>query len=987
MHFNQEERTWKKVQMKHIFILAGILIVLVMIFSRDASGSHSLVINELMLSNRVTITDEDGDYPDWIELHNTGNFALELEGYWLSDDPTNPLKWQFPAISIGPREYLLLFASGKDRGDAAAGYLHTNFRLSAGGETLLLSTADGHIIDSVETGPMPSNISYGRKPGAKDHWVYFYDATPGSSNRDEGFKELEYAREENSPVYINEFLTSGRTSIPDMDGDLSDWIEIVNSGDSPIDLAGYWLSDKDYNPYKWKFPSVILAPGEYLVVFASGKHRTDPGARSLHTNFKLNDTNDTLIFSTHEGSIIDEIKIRNMITNVSFGRDQEDRERWLYYPYPTPGQENHTQGFEELSGKELKTSYPLVINEAMAMNTQTIADDYGEYSDWLEIYNAGDTPVDLEGFGLSDKSQEPFRWTFPAVTIEPEEYLLVFASGKDEVSKKGVLHTNFSLRASGEEVILSAPTGERIDELAMGLLSPGISVGRHPQGEPGRFFFVAPSPGAPNAEDVFQAYAPEPAFSQHGGFYDAPLLVTLAPALPQSGAAIRFTIDGQEPTETSDLYKGAIPVDKTTVVRAKTFADGMLPSRTVNHTYLIQEETELAVISIFMDPKDLWDPRVGIYVKGYNASPDFPYVGANFWKDWEKPVHIQLFEPDGKMGFGMDAGIKIGGQYSRAMPQKIFNVFARNQYGYSVMEYPFFPDKPLTTYKALTLRTSGQDATLSKMRDAMQTSLLEDTTLDYQAYRPVAVYLNGQYWGLYNIRERINKYFIAYNHDVDPEKVDLLQANRTVRAGNAVHYVALREFVSKNDMRVAKNYDYVASQLDIENFMDYWIAQIYFANTDSANIRFWRERAEGAKWRWIPYDTDWGFFSLHHNTLASVTNPEGTGVARRLSTVMLVNLLKNESFKSEFMQRFAYHMNNTFTPERVLGVIDRMEAEIESEMPRHLQRWGGSMASWRNQVQRLRNFAIQRPAIVLRHFQAKFRLSNKEMEIFDARKG
>ncbi|NLZ93301.1 MAG: hypothetical protein GX922_04690, partial [Firmicutes bacterium] len=331
----------------------------------------------------------------------------------------------------------------------------------------------------------------------------------------------------------------------------------------------------------------------------------------------------------------------------------------------------------------------------------------------------------------------------------------------------------------------------------------------------------------------------------------------------------------------------------------------------------------------------------------------------------------------------IDAGIRIGGQYSRAMPQKAFNIFARNQYGYNVMEYPFFPDKDLTTFKAITLRQSGQDGSMSRIRDCLMTSLLNETTLDYQAYRPAVVYLNGEYWGHYNIRERINEYFLAYNHGINPHQIDLLQGNTTVRAGDAKHYVAMREFIATNDMSKTENYAYIQTQMDIQNFMDYWIAQIYFANTDSANIRFWRERSEHGKWRWIVYDTDWGFFNVDHNTLAYVTNPAGTGVGRHLSTVLLVNLLKNQEFKAEFINRLAYHLNNTFAKDRVINRINELAAAIESEMPDHLKRWGGSMSAWHSQVQKLRDFAEKRPAIVVKHIQQKFNLTNAQMQIFN----
>lgn len=792
---------------------------------------------------------------------------------------------------------------------------------------------------------------------------------------------LERPKVEDPSVYVNEFLVSSRTSLVDEDGDLSDWIEIYNSGAEPRRLEGYWLSDKPDGPFKWQFPQVIMGPGDYLVVFASGKDRRDPTGR-LHTNFRLNDENDSVVFSNKEGHVIDDTKIVAMVTDVSYGRTEGDRDVWLYFPEPTPGEANYTRGVPELS--DLPLGLGLRVNEVAAFNDGTLADEDRDYPDWIEIINSGEESVDLAGFGLSDDPDDPYRWEFPELTLAPGEFAVVFASGKDHRDPDGSnLHTNFKIGVSGETVVLSNPWDQVVDTLDTGKLSPGASSGKNPDGGEDRFFFLMPSPGGPNAEPALAGCAPQPRFSQRGGFFDSAQSLSMVVEAPPPGAVIRYTLDGAEPSESSRLYSGPISIEKTSVVRARTFAPGRLPSPTTNQSYFINDRPTLTVVSIMIDPADFTDPREGIYVLGDHASTVFPYRGANFWQDIEKPIHLQLFEPDGTLGCGYDLGIQIGGQYSRAMPQKTFNVFARDRYGYDVMEYPFFPGLDQTTFKAITLRTSGQDAALSKMRDIMLTSLLEETSLDYQHYRLAVVYINGGYWGLYEIRERANEYFVAYRHGADPEKIDLLQADWTVRAGSADNYLALREYVSENDPRDQENYEFVKTWVDIDNYIDYLIAEMYFANTDTANVRFWRERTDGAKWRWIVYDLDWAFFLLHHNTVASMCDPEGTGYAQQLSTLLTRRLVENEEFRRQFIQRFAYHLNYTFTPERVIARIDEIVAVLEPEMPRHLERWGGSMSMWRFHVQMLRDYAEERPAIVLGHIQRKFGLSDEEMRIFE----
>ena len=983
--FNERQRPRKKIGVVHVALLLLLMLVLVAVFSRESYTSRSLWISEVMAGNRGTIADEDGDYPDWIEVHNSGRQELDLTGFWLSDDPVNPMKWTFPSVKIAPGGYVLVLASGKDRSNVESGPLHASFRLNAAGETVVLSTPDFRVVDSVELPPLPTNVSYGRVGGSTMRWAHYLDPSPGWANGGLFFDRIDRSPLVGSPLWINELVTANRAGVMDEDRDRSDWIEVHNSGTKAIDLTGYWLSDRADNPFRWRFPAVTIDAGGHLLIFASGKDRRGPEAEYLHTNFRLAQNGEQVVLSDPSGRLIDEIALLGMIIDVSYGRDKSNPTRWLFYPAPTPGTENFTQGFPELTGIRRPGASHVRINEVASRNYGKLADEDGDNPDWIELFNYGGTPVRLSGYGLSDTQNEPFRWVFPDVEIGPGRFLLLFASGKNRHNPQRRLHTNFRLASGGETLVLTAPDGQRVDMLRTGALMPNMSVGRRPDGTDAVVLLTAPTPGAVNRGEAMLGIARPPTVSHRSGFYESAITVSFAASPWESAeATIRYTLDGKEPDSSSPLYSGPFVVASTTVVRARVFTAGFLPSSTVNATYLIGDGTKLAVLSIMMDPKDLWDHNTGIYVPGPRAAPDFPYVGANFWQDWEKPMHFQLFEPDGSLGFAFDAGISIGGQYSRAVPQKIFNIFARNEYGSNVMEYPFFPGKDLTTYKALTLRQSGQDWNLSMIRDTFMTSLLSETDLDYQAYRPVVVYLNGAYWGIYNIRERINEHYIAYNHNVDPDKVDILQANHTVRAGSADDYIALRSYIERNDMRNPEHYAYVQTKMDVTNYIDYWIAQVYFGNTDSVNIRFWREQSDTGKWRWIVYDLDWGFFTWNHNTLVYVTHPAGTGYASRLWTTIMTNLLRNNDFRQEFVERLAYHMNHTFAKERVLASIDERVAEIESEVPRHLARWNLSMANWQYHVNYLRSYAEARTDQIMGYVQRYFGLSNEEMRIFDA---
>ena len=868
MGVRKRPRKWKWVP-----LLVAVIGVAVLVLGVGPSGGsqNQLILNEIMASNRVVLQDEDGDYPDWIELFNPTNEVLSLEGFWLSDDPIESEMWIFPDVTIEPGEYLVVFASGKDRTNQLEGNLHTNFRIGRSGDSVILGNPEGRVIDSITFHEkIPSNISYGRISPGTGQWRYFLEPTPGRANDADPYDEVFNMPwlEEDFPVYINEFLVTNRSSLEDENGEFHEWIELYNSGSEPVDLTDFWLSDKESNPYKWRFPETVIEPDEYLVIFASGKNRADPENPYLHTSYGLNDRDDELVFKTPEGHIIDVIPIRNQKPDVSYGRNPNDLEEWLYFPKPNPSKANLSEGFSSLSDFMPEEIGMLHVNEVMSENLTTLADEDGDYPDWIEIYNSADKPILLKGYGLSDKEDNPFRWRLPDVTIEPGEHLVVFASRKDRRDPNGELHTNYQIQATGETVVFTHPTGVTLDELHTGKLSPDISIGRYPDGGDGRYHFNDPTPGRENSSNAYKGYALLPTASHEGGMYDGPVTITLE--APSPDAEIYYTLNGREPmahfarysrnlmvTDSARLgppsyergtrYTGPITITENTVLRAKTLEAGKLPSEALNQTYLIGVDHELPVVSVHTDPDTMFHPVTGFHARGPGASDVFPHRGANYWQSIEVPTHVEFYEPDGSLGFDFDMGMRIAGAYSRAEPQKSFHLFARNVYGYNEFTYPFFPDfypeKPLSN-KAITLRTSGQDWKFSKIRDIMMTSLLANTGLDYQAHRQSVLYINGEYWGVYNIRERINEHFLAYNHGVDSDEVDLLMGNGWVRSGSRTHYDNMVNFARRNDLSVPENYEYMKTQMDIKNYVDYWVAQVYFAQTDSANIRLWREQSE-----------------------------------------------------------------------------------------------------------------------------------------------
>ncbi|NLM11154.1 MAG: hypothetical protein GX213_10370 [Clostridiaceae bacterium] len=475
------------------------------------------------------------------------------------------------------------------------------------------------------------------------------------------------------------------------------------------------------------------------------------------------------------------------------------------------------------------------------------------------------------------------------------------------------------------------------------------------------------------------AYCPRPVFSAEGGFYTSPLSISISSS--EDGTIIYYTTDGSVPGPGSKIYTKPLDIESTTVINARAYKDGYLPSQVVTNTYLIEPMNGFATISITTDPKNLWDGDTGIYVMGKHAEPEYPYKGANFWQDWEKTAHVEFFETDGSLAFSMDAGISIHGEYTRAAEQKSFAIEARKKYQSEYINYRVFPEKNLLQYQSLVLRNSGQDNCNTKLRDVLISRLMKETGIDYQAYRPAVLYLNGEYWGIYTLRESTDKHFLSFNnHLSNPDNLDIIEGNNRIHQGDYSHYKSVLDYIKSHDLSIDEHYEHVKTLINVDNFIDYQIAVIYAANTDNGNIKFWRERTPDSKWRWILFDFDMAFRRVDHDTVSHVFNPKGTGAGNWFSTTIQMGLLQNDEFKEKFLRRFAYHLNNTFETNHVISVIDELASEIEPEIPRNFKKWTGSYSLWKQCVQKLKDFIMGRPYYVKMYLQQYFGLTDAQMQ-------
>lgn len=621
----------------------------------------------------------------------------------------------------------------------------------------------------------------------------------------------------------------------------------------------------------------------------------------------------------------------------------------------------------------------IVINEFVASNTHSnLAPDTKDFEDWIEIYNHGDYPVHIGGLYLTDDIDTPLKWRIPDwIMVEPNSFAVFWADDKNFE-----MHTNFKLDAQGEEIALFRPDGMAIDWIDFGEQVRDISFGRYPDGGSNWYYMTDPTPGGINNSQRVSSLieAQEPEFSKPGGLYSQTQSVTLsAPA----NSTVRFTTDGSIPTQYSQSYSAAINVNTTTVIRARTFTQNKSPSPTITNTYIIDRTSSLPIISIATDPNYLYGEEgitTGLcFSESPGEVPPFDMT-ANYWQNWERPVSFEYYEPDGKLGFKLDAGIRIfGGAFGRQICQKAFTIYARDKYGFSTVNYRLFPSKSIDQFKRFILRASSNDYNRTFFRDAMMNTLvIGQMDIDYQAYQPVIAFINGQFQGIYNIREKMNKYYPESNYGIDADNVDLLENIYEVNAGNDIDYRELISYVQSHDMAIAANYEHIKNLIDVDEFMNYFIAQLYFRNHDwlYRNTKYWREHNSEGKWRWMLFDLDWGFGGEINEGPEQYTTNSLQWALNTGGAVLLERLLKNPDFKKEFVQRFASHLNITFNPDRVIQIIDKLRAEIEPEMPAHISRWRWprDMAAWEDEIGLLREFAIHRPDNVREHLNMTLQL-------------
>lgn len=988
----------KKRRLGSILISVALIVILAVFLINLREGSSkapadAVTLSEIMISNKGSVPDNLGGYPDYIELHNGSSERADISGYGLSDSLLEGAKYVFPAGTVlEPGAYVVVWCGGE-----AEDGMHAPFKLSAGEEAVLFD-ASGRPLDTAVLNSVDSGMVL-RREG--EVWTQAKPC-PGYPKTEEGMAEYEKSLKETEDIglYINEFMASNATTICDSFGSYSDWIELYNSTDTDMDISGFGISDNLSQPMKYRFPdgTTIAAKG-YLVVFCSGNEGMQNG--ELHAPFGLRSYGEDVVIANRAGRIIDSYSFKNQETDVSMARIPDGAGEFQSNSQPSPGYPNTGAGYSAFDAANRLPLGGVYISE-FGGSTGSVA------SDWVEIYNSTGSAVSLAGYGLSNNPKNPAKWVFPDISIEPGEYLLLYATGSADKAQKKNLKLNFCISSTGEALFFFDPNGKLIDKLSAGRMRSGQSYGR--DGSDNRFYYAEPTPGAQNGKG-YEGITQLPAFSVTPGIYDNAVTVAITAG---EGETIRYTTDCTTPNASSEVYSGELSISKNSVIRAAAFRDGYLSGDVATATYLFRSDGvnhALPVVTLVTDPDNLWNSKTGIYATGDQFDPDAAsyadtlksatYYQAKFATEeqvdtiWEKPAAFSLFDDNGKQVFTQNVGIRIAGSFGRGRAQKGFNVIARKEYGKGSMEYPFFENRPYTEYKAVVLRAGAQDQNRSKIRDELASGLLEGTDINilYQAYRPTVLYLNGEYWGVYFMKEKRNRFFVA-QHENTENNVDLAigKGFKQRTYGDNSDWVSLYEYATSHDLSSAEAYAYVSERMDVDSFRDYMIAEIYNGNTDTYNFQYYR--LKGGKWKFIFYDFCWGFQSPGHETLAFRMGKTPADVC---SAKLFAAMLQNKGWRDSFCRRFGELLNTAFAPERVSALIEELYGYVEPEIKREREKFNkdtfmgvkqpntnlGTYEGFQSEISKLKDFAQKRPEEIKRQLQSNLGLSDSYMkEVF-----
>ncbi|MBR0424525.1 MAG: lamin tail domain-containing protein [Clostridia bacterium] len=923
---------------------------------------QGIVFSEVSARNNEAILCAGCAGCDWVELFNTTGEAIDLNGFALTDDEGDFDKPNLD-VTIPAYGYLLILCCSSEC-NTDDGHICVRMGISRYGDHLFLFDQHGLLCAEVEFGETPhKDMTWARDtdgsyrftatstPNAENVFTDYVEEDPNEEKADD--PEAIYTGL-NSKVILNEALASNSYSIADRDGDRSDWVELYNTTDSAVDLNGWYLTDsKDWT--KWTFPAVSIPANGYLLIFLDGKESV---GNELHASFSLSE-GETLKLYDPNTNTYDQLVIAQVRSNVSIGRDSAGT--IVYYGEPTPLAPNgHARSEADSFG--FFQSDGVYISEVCAIHERGSGED-----DWVELHNGGEEAVSLNGYYLTDDIDQPTKYRIASLLLEAGDYASV------SVSKYS---GSFSVSPSGETIYLLKPDGQTvIDTFETGVQRVGMSSGRI-ESDPTvrRVFYHKPTKGKENGGSYEVGYTSEPTFSETALYRTNAFSLTLSDL--QTDATIYYTTDGSEPSKKSNRYTGPIPISQNSVIRAYAVSDGLMDSEIITYTYLFEEPHTVPVVCISMAPADfktVWNVKEHKNIK-------------------ERKGFVSYYESDGGIGTSFPCDIKAKGRGTLTyISQRSLTLGLRAAYGQRTVDYPFFDDYPFREFGAFALRQAGQDYDMARMRDAYVSRACIGLNVDCANSRCVVVYINGAYYGVYDFNEELNSRYLETHYGVDSDTVNTIMRNgATAMKGTNTDFKKIFNSAKNLNLSDDAKYQDFLEQVDEDYFIDYVICRTFMLETDTFNQKYWRTTDYKLKWRPILYDLDYCFMSSATRDIMHLYfNKAGQASAHGSMTYFYftVALKTNESFRKKFVERYVEVVMTQFSAETLLELFDRVVAEYEPEMQRHIARWGHpkSYSAWQKEVASLRNKIEQRPSIVLEQVRKEFKYSQADMDALIAK--
>ena len=757
-------------------------------------------------------------------------------------------------------------------------------------------------------------------------------------------------------VVISEVCAANKCSYLDADGKTPDWVELYNSGDEAVELDGWLLSDDEQALRTLPLDGQRVEAGGYLLVGLSSD------------TFKLDKDGET-VYLFRNGEQVSCVPCPALEDDVTWALlDGTYQSTWL----PTPGMANRLLA----EGERFPVGEGLRFNEVLT--NEPPANETASY-DYIELMADGRT-VDTRGWTVRLGMAGSRVYTLETKSVKKGHFTYFYCTTKST----GRVHASFGLPAQGAILSLWDSEGELVDFLRLPEQYPSVSWGLSGDGKTWGYL-ASQTPGKANGQ-VYPSKLAAPTLSLPGGVYDGGSVTVAVTA--EDGAVIRYTTDGTTPKATSPVYKEPLTFTSTTALSTAAFSEDRLTSDVTCATYVLDLEADVPVVCLIIDKTYLYHTRLGLLTGKSDGK-------SNYRKNWEYPANLEYFNKDGVCELDQACGFGIQGDSSRGYKQKAFQLVARTCYGTDdTFDFAPFSDREATSYHTLNLRAAGSEGTgnlCTYFRDAFLGSLADEgTSLLASAGTSVMVYLNGEPYGHYNLRERIDKWSIARRLGIkdkdEIDQIDLLVQEGKARSGSSADYRALSDYMKKHDLNDPEALQYVLDRLDEQSLFEYVAFLFCCGNEDLKNNRFFR--VPGGKWTWLVYDMDKAFKDASSDRVFRLyTMKVSAPICNSTDHVSFAALMQVPEMKDRFLTILGDLLADTFMPEHVIERIDAWHDMVAPTIPTQLRLWAkkNTVAHWEAKVEELRTFAKERPAYVIRYTKKYFGLTDEQVRTYFAR--